>query len=76
MLSGCLLGHRKIDEVLATVFDYIGSVLRAAPVAEAMREVWEENAALGRLRFRFAERMQPFDAAQSLAHAMQEYPEK
>jgi len=68
-------GHKQIDEVLAIVFDYIGCVLRTAPV-EAMREVWEENAALGRLRFRFAERMQPFDAVQSLAHAMQEYPAK
>ncbi len=58
------------------MFDYVGAVLRAGPAEELLREVWGENADLGRLRFRFAERLQPFTAAESLAHGMQDYPEK
>lgn len=65
-----------MDEVLGLVFDYIGGVLAAAPVEKLLREGWEENTALSELRFRFAERLPPFSAAQSLAHAMQDYPEK
>ena len=78
--QNCILrvnaGHEKIDEVLAVVFDYVGAVLREAPTEELLRDVWRENADLGRLRFRFAERLQPFTAAESLAHGMQDYPEK
>lgn len=62
--------------MLGLVFDYIGGVLAAAPVEKLLREGWDENTALSELRFRFAERLPPFSAASSLAHAMQDYPEK
>lgn len=69
-------GHMQVDVVLGLVFDYIGGILSAAPVEKLLREVWDENTALSQLRFRFAEKMPPFSSAQSLAHAMQDYPEK
>ena len=38
--------------------------------------MWEEHRALSELRFRFAERLPPLTAAQSLAHAMHDYADR
>jgi hypothetical protein len=66
-------GHARIGDVLALLFDYL-AVLRAP--SGVSKGVWEENRALCAMRFDFSERLQPLQAAQSLAHSMHDYADR
>lgn len=66
-------GHANIEGVLALLFDYLAVLRGPGGVSEA---VWEENRALCAMRFDFSERLQPLQAAQSLAHAMHDYADR
>ena len=59
--------------MLALLFDYLAVLRGPGGVSEA---VWEENRALCAMRFDFSERLQPLQAAQSLAHAMHDYADR
>lgn len=68
-----IAGHARVEEVLALLFDYLAVLGGPAGVSKA---VWEEDRALCTMRFDFSERLQPLQAAQSLAHAMHDYADR
>ncbi len=66
-------GQEQVPEVLALVFAYLRILNGPEGVS---RRIYEEGQALAALRFRFADKISPYNLAQGLAGALQLYDDK
>ena len=69
----CGAGQERVPEVLALVFAYLRTLNGPEGVSH---RIYEEGQALAALRFRFADKISPYNLAQGLAGALQLYDDK